>query len=365
MNKSNLKRNLYKLKGPLAKNGYDWWWHNFTAVNRKTGLEQAFFIEYFFVNPRIGKGQVILGENTRKPSYAMIKVGAWGKNAKQIHNFHPISNVYINPEKLEIKYDNAYLSEHHIYGQVNVSKTDIESHPEWFSDEGSMKWDLKINKKIAYSVGYGASSVLRSINAFEMFWHAEGIKTEYEGTVIYDGQIYDVTKEKSYGYADKNWGKNFTSPWLWLSSANLYSTKYNKQLNNSALEIGGGQPKIFGISIPKKVLFYLNYEGDEYEFNFSKFWKHSKVQFNFLEKNNMNQWTVKGYNKDIEISVNVVCPTNEMLFIRYESPDGMMRHKRLWNGGTGFGTIVIYDRKQNVVLDEIIIRNVGCEYGEY
>ena len=26
MNKSDLKRDHYMLKGPLAKQGYDWWW---------------------------------------------------------------------------------------------------------------------------------------------------------------------------------------------------------------------------------------------------------------------------------------------------------------------------------------------------
>ena len=29
MNKSDLKRDHYMLKGPLAKQGYDWWWHSF------------------------------------------------------------------------------------------------------------------------------------------------------------------------------------------------------------------------------------------------------------------------------------------------------------------------------------------------
>ena len=37
-----------------------------------------------------------------------------------------------------------------------------------------------------------------------MFWHAEGIKTQYQGEVVYNGEIYDVIPEKSYGYADKN-----------------------------------------------------------------------------------------------------------------------------------------------------------------
>ena len=33
MNKSDLKRDYFMLKGPLAKKGYDWWWHSLTAYN--------------------------------------------------------------------------------------------------------------------------------------------------------------------------------------------------------------------------------------------------------------------------------------------------------------------------------------------
>ena len=47
MNKSDLERDYYMLKGPLAKKGYDWWWHSLTAYNKKTGEPRPFFIEYF------------------------------------------------------------------------------------------------------------------------------------------------------------------------------------------------------------------------------------------------------------------------------------------------------------------------------
>ena len=40
-----------------------------------------------------------------------------------------------------------------------------------------------------------------------------------------------------------------------------------------------------------------------------------------------------------------------------------MRHKRLWNGGNGVGTVKLYRGRE--LVDEIEARNVGCEYGEY
>lgn len=91
------------------------------------------------------------------------------------------------------------------------------------SDAGSMSWDLKISKEIAFNVGYGAGKLLRASKLFEMYWHAEGMKSCFEGSVSFNGVRYDVDPDTSYGYADKNWGSNFTSPWVWLSSNHLVS----------------------------------------------------------------------------------------------------------------------------------------------
>ena len=108
MNKSDLTRDYYMLKGPLAKKGYDWWWHSFTAYNKETGEEKAFFIEYFACNPALAEDEPTLGqdpENIRlgkKPSYFMMKVGTWGKDAKQIHNFYSMKEFHFPFEKLMI-----------------------------------------------------------------------------------------------------------------------------------------------------------------------------------------------------------------------------------------------------------------------
>jgi hypothetical protein len=105
------------------------------------------------------------------------------------------------------------------------------------SDSGSMSWDLSIDKKVAFNVGYGASKFFQRLNAFEMFWHAEGMKTEYSGKITCNGREYIVRPETSYGYADKNWGGDFTSPWVWLSSNNLTSLLTGKKLENSVFDM--------------------------------------------------------------------------------------------------------------------------------
>ena len=60
----------------------------------------------------------------------------------------------------------------------------------------------------------------------------------------------------------------------------------------------------------------------------------------------------------------VVCEKKDMLLVNYESPDGAKRHRRLWNGGNGRGTIQLYDWRGTLV-DRIHAENIGCEYGEY
>ncbi len=39
----------------------------------------------------------------------------------------------------------------------------------------------------------------------------------------------------------------------------------------------------------------------------------------------------------------------------------------LWNGGNGWGTVKLYDKKdgQLILVDEVEATHIGCEYGEY
>ena len=48
MNKQDLSRNYFMLHGSLAKNGYDWWWHNFTGYHKETGEEEYCWITLHF-----------------------------------------------------------------------------------------------------------------------------------------------------------------------------------------------------------------------------------------------------------------------------------------------------------------------------
>lgn len=373
-NVSDPTRNAFMLEGPFLYKGYDWWWHSFTGVNSQTGEEKAFFIEFFTCNPGLGGFEPLFGQdpvsqkNKIRPSYLMVKAGCWGEDHAQIHRFFPWTDVKFHPQAPYIfKADDCLASDKRLRGHVAVTEKEAKDHPEWMSDSGVMYFDLKLDKQVAFNVGYGAGKLFRKLKAFEMYWHAEGMKTLYEGYVIFNGVRYDVTYDKSYGYADKNWGSNFTSPWVWLSSNDLRSKRTGRKLNNSVFDIGGGRPKVFFLPLDRKLLSAFWYQGEEFEFNFSKFWTKTRTRFDCRETEDEILWHVRQSNRDAMMDVKMRCKKKDMLLVNYESPDGKKRHNRLWNGGTGSGIIKLYRRTPMglKLIDEIEAKHVGCEYGEY
>ena len=341
------------LKGALSKCGYDWWWHSFTGHHNVTGEEKAFFIEFFTCNPSIGGDEPILGqleENKRehkKPSYLMVKVGTWGEDAVQLHRFFGWNSVSISTSvPFSVEAGDCFLSEKE--NRENVIINNSENHPEWMYDNGSMSWNLSIEKQIAYNVGYGASKPLRESGAFEMFWHAEGMKTSYSGEVIFNGERYIISPDTCYGYADKNWGKDFTSPWVWLSSNNLTINITGKKLTNSVFNIGG----VGNLELERKLLAAFYYEGESCEFNFSNFWTLTQTEI---------IWHVEQKTPLHRMVTDITCEKKDMLLINYESPDGEKRHNRLWNGGNGKGTVELYEFRvgRDKLIDKVQAQNVA------
>ncbi len=369
-NKHDIRRDACQLFGGQAKKGYDWWWHSFTAYSKKTGESKPFFIEFFLCNPKYGQDEPIFGqlkENQEKgirPSYLMVKVGAWGESAIQLHRFFGWKKINVHfKAPFSVTADDCYLDEKETHGVVKISKEESLIHPEWMCDYGEISWNLRITKDITFNVGYGAGALFRRMQLFEMFWHAEGMKSFFEGTITLNGEEYEARKEDSYGYADKNWGKNFTSPWVWLSSNNLVSNITGKRLNNSVFDIGGGCPKVGFIALKRKLLSAFTYEGKDYEFNFSKFWTNTRTKFDCKETENQIIWHVEQKTWNNRFIADFTCEKKDMLLVNYESPDGKKRHNRLWNGGNGVGTIKLYHKKK--LIDDIKVENLGCEYGEY
>ena len=369
-----ITRNAFMLHGPLAHHGYDWWWHSFTAQDAETGEDKPFFIEFFICNPALAEDQPTLGqlpENRRagkRPSYLMVKAGTWGSEHFQLHRFFSLRKVRIHGDApYEVEAEDCYASETALKGSIRILPEEAAAHPEWMCDAGELSWDLKLDKQIAFNVGYGASKPLRDAEAFAMYWHAEGMKTAVSGSVTCGGRKYIVTPEKSFGYADKNWGRDFTSPWVWLASSCLKSKRDGRMLTNSAFDIGGGRPKIYFVPLDRRLLGVFYYEGKEYDFNFSHVWLNVKTEFSFEEQEELVHWHVRQENRNAVMDTEVFCRKEDMLLVNYEAPDGSKKHNRLWNGGNGWGTVRLYDKvgEELQLVDEIEATHIGCEYGEY
>ena len=322
-NISDLSRDQWMLRGPLAKRGYDWWWHSFTAENTETGESKPFYVEFFTCNPALaGDAPRLvwhLPEKLRgrqKPSYLMVNAGFWGEEHGQLHRFFAWKDVSVHADApFEIRAADCFCSETHTAGSISVTPAEAAAHPEWMSDAGSISWDLDIQKQVAFHVGYGASKFFRDLNAFEMFWHAEGMKTAFSGEITLNGVKYRVRPETCYGYADKNWGGDFTSPWVWLSSNNLVSRKTGRRLENSVFDIGGGRPKVFGLALNRKLLGAFWYEGKNYEFNFSKFWTLSGTKFDCWETEDEIHWHVIQTTATAKLDTQIQCKKKDMLHI--------------------------------------------------
>jgi len=367
-------RNGYMLKGKLLRRGYDWWWHSLVGVSTKTGEKQPFFIEYYVINPGLGGDKPVSGqlpanrERGIKPSYAMIKAGCWGQKKKaQIHNLYPISDFSGDRTRMDVRIGPHRATETRLVGSVSLTPEEARAHPEYMADAGEMSWDLRAEKVLRYSVGYGASPFFRAINAFQMYWHVAGMYTRYDGRITFNGEEYHVDPETSSGYQDKNWGSDYTNPWVWLNCNSFTSRKTGEQLRRTSLDVGGARPVVFGIPLPRRLLVAFSHEGRLYEFNFSKPWTGSRQRFDCRVSDVKVEWHIDAWTRKARIEIRFSCPRATMLTINYENPDGEKRHHALWNGGYASGDVTLH-RKAGSAWEEIDTFDGelgGCEYGEY
>ena len=373
-NKQDKRKNGYMLNGSLAKKGYGRWRYSFIGKSEKTGEEKPFFIEYFICNPSSGDTYPIFGqlkenkEKKARPSYLMIKAGCYGKNACQINRFFGIRSVSIHGRSpFSVSASDCILSERELRGSVRVTREEAAEHPEHMSDAGFMEWELTINKRVAFNMGFCTGRLICALKAFEMNWHADGMRTLYAGNITLNGERFTVTREGSFGYTDNIWGRGFSNPWIWLSSCCMTSRLSGRMLHHSVFDICGGKPKFFFLPLGRKLNGALFYEGTEFEFNFFKLLKHTKTEFEAYEKDSEIVWHIRQENRKAVMLTDVTCQKRDMLLLNYESPYGEKRHTRLWNGGTGKGRIQLFRKGKSgpMLIDDISAENVGCTYGEY
>lgn len=361
--KIDLQKNRAMLTGRFKKRGFMLWRYTFNGINAKTGDHKVFFIEFFIINPINSPHERVFGQlyeqkaKSHHPSYIMVKAGAWGENSKQIHAFYPISDLHVNKRKFDLKVDSIHITETSLTGDVFMSQADVMQHPEYMSNFGTMSWDLTMKKTRPYNPPKKTN------------WHVAGIKTYYSGTVVFDGAEYVIIPEKSFGYADKTWGRDFFSPLFWLSASNLISDITQKPLENCCFAIGAGSSHSHAHReqhLPKLLAIFY-YEGIKCEFPLTFFHKKSRVKVDFIENENDLHWLVTAETKKYLLDVDIFCPKKETIFMNYESPNGHKYHNNLWCGGTGIGQIKFFKKtgQKLEMIESARVENAGCQYGEF
>ena len=364
------------LRGSHAKRGYMRWWHSFTGVCSETQETRTFFVEFFIINPGLGGDQPILGQHPyykkrgMKPSYVMVKAGAfpdeYGEGGTQLHAFHPIVALKQADKPLYVQVEDCFFSETHTAGYVEVSYEEA-AHPSLMTDAGYMEWDLEMHKAISCHTGFLVNPFFTALNALESFWHGEGIRTLFRGTVTLNGITYQVEPESCNGYADKHWGRSFHNPWLQIGVSTLYSTRTGKALKNSALAIDGCCPRFLCFPLKRRLLLQLTYTGEDFEYHFARPALLSRCKWKVKETNRRYIWHIWAQNKTSVIKISYSCLKERMMPINYESPDAVRQKPPLLGSGLATGTIELYRRTHGdlQLIDTLTIKNGFCEYKPY
>jgi hypothetical protein len=93
----------------------------------------------------------------------------------------------------------------------------------------------------------------------------------------------------------------------------------------------------------------------------------TKIKFHCYETDDEIVWMIAADAPDSALRLKASCKKKDMLLINYEAPNGKKLHNRLWNGGTGTGRLKLYHKKNHklILTDDIDMKSIGCEYGEY
>lgn len=362
------------LRGSLARKGYMRWWHSFLGVQPNTGESRTFFVEFLVLNPGLGGDRPVLGQHPYykkrgiRPSYVCIKAGVFpdaeGNGGRQLHAFYPVSALKVTRSPFIMQVEDCFYSEERIRGYVNVTREEAR-HRSLMTDAGAMDWDLEVHKAVSCSTGILAGSFFQALNALESYWHGEGIKSFFRGSVTLDGILYEVSPDSCSGYADKHWGRGFNRPWFQFSCGRLSSQRTGKELRHSVLAVCGCCPRFLFLPLRRKLLIQLTYTGEDYNFGFRPFVL-SRCKWETKETNKRYIWHILAKNKEAVIKISGSCTKEQMLNLQYENPRGVKSRLPLLAGAAAAGTIQLYRRTsgERELIDTLHMQQGFCEYRE-
>lgn len=377
------KYNRYLLKHSFKKNGFDVWRFFINSFNSTTGEQCTFFLEYYVVNPALSPKECVLGFKSRvnksaadlqyalagtvsvedvnleqyvQPSFVMVRAGCLGRGGKVVSSYFPSSEVTFNKKDVIFSAGEGdkvcLITENAIKGNVSVSYSELQEKSELLCNAGSIDWDLRYDRKISFDEVYRN----KNIN-----WAPVGTFTVFAGSIHYDGAEYRVLPKSSFGYIDKNWGRDFVSPFFHIHCSNLNSTITGRMLENSCFVVQGEYDEC--VSILAKI------EDRIITFPVDKKKKFS-ITYNCLEMPEDEtgvklHWTVSVHDKNYVLDIDIFCKAEEMLVRDFESPGGERKVLKILGGRTDTGELRLYKciRKNLELLEHANVSGAVCEYG--
>lgn len=371
------------LKGALRKNGFDSWRLMFNGISEETGEERAFFIEFYVINPLLSPKECVLGFKNRlpsseadlqhalagteaamsanqeqlvQPSYAMVKAGCLCENGKQMSAYYPTEQMFTGKSGFIISMGSGekscILNEKSSVGNIRVSYADLNEYPEMLCNAGSITWNLQFERQVAFAPDYKSKTVN---------WSPLGACTVFSGMVTLDGESFVVRPEKSYGYMDKSWGKDFPYPHFHLHASNLTSIITGHRLEKSGFTVNG----VYENSL--SILALIG--GNDVEFRAEKSSRYT-VTYECTEMPEDEDgvkvhWSVSVHNKKSVLDIDIFCNTQAMFVRDYESPSGERKVLKILGGGNGTGEIRLYKqiRKNLELIEHATVVNAVCEFG--
>lgn len=386
MNSNKIRRKeKIKLNGSYKKSGFDRWRLVTNGVNYVTGEEKTFFIEFYVVNPSRSLDEAVLGFKNRynktvsdlqfalanseaaksltsqvfvTPSFFMVRAGILSSGARHMNSYYPCSAVDFDSKEYILsldqkKYTNIVLADSFTVGSIEVSEKDLIANPEFMCNPGKISWNLQFEKSISFST----DCICKSVN-----WSVLGGHTDFSGTIIYNDEEFSVVPKKSFGYYDKNWGKDFISPFFHISSSSITSVITGKLFEKSAVVAQG--------EYNNRLCILIDLDGEIVEFNAAKR-KNYKVSFDFMEvpveegADHKVHWTISVQNRKYVADIDIYCNEKDMFLRDYESPEGGRKVLKVLGSGLGAGTLKLYKmhKKALELIEQAKITKCVCEYG--
>ena len=380
VSKATIKKNGYKLKGSLKKNGLDLWRYYFNARSVTTGSEASFFIELLVVNPAVSPDEFILTQKSRPkletddlqaaltgrldsqnekaeeaviPSFVAVRAGIFGDERKQINCFYPYKDFKIDRKRFCLEISDNLFSDDTLSGNLFCSKQDSIRYPEYMSQPGSISWNLHYERKDDFE---------EIDSEDDKYWLPTGVNCSFSGRIVLDEEEYAVSPKTCNGYCDKIWGRTMPVPFFHISSNKLTSLFSGKIIPDACFAVQG--------KYLDKLSLLCRMDGDEFNFSPSGKFNKYEIVYNCIpvpgeEEDEQLHWSVSIHNKLYVCDIDIFCSAHDMLVRDYELPEGNHRVLKVLSGYHGNGELRIYKKiKKNLeLIHHAKIENCISEFG--